>query len=171
MLIAAATGLFLDRRTDFAHHHQRAIDRVDALLPQTQCGACGYPGCRPYASAIIEQSARINACPPGGQHTVDSLSDLLGRERAPLDIVSGALVQQLAWIDEDLCIGCTKCIPACPVDAIVGARQQMHTVLNEHCTGCELCISPCPVDCIEMRAAPTDLGTWKWPEPQRQFMT
>ncbi|HEY1284217.1 MAG TPA: RnfABCDGE type electron transport complex subunit B [Steroidobacteraceae bacterium] len=124
---------------------------IDALLPQTQCTRCGYAGCRPYADAIAAGEARINQCPPGGAATIDALAKLLGREPLalnPANGVEGPLT--VAQIDEDRCIGCAKCLPPCPVDAIVGARKQMHTVLVDLCTGCELCIAPCPVDCIVM---------------------
>jgi len=124
---------------------------IDSLLPQTQCTRCGYNGCRPYAEAIVAGSAQINQCPPGGAATIASLAALLGREVIPLNPANG--VEQpprVAEIDEERCIGCAKCLPPCPVDAIVGARRQMHTVIAELCTGCELCIAPCPVDCIIM---------------------
>ena len=127
------------------------VDRIDALLPQTQCEQCGYPGCRPYAEAIARGEADINQCPPGGQATIDSLAGLLDRASRPLDPAHGDYrPPRVAWIDESICIGCTKCIQACPVDAIVGARQRMHTVIAEECTGCDLCLAPCPVDCIHM---------------------
>jgi electron transport complex protein RnfB len=126
-------------------------DDIDALLPQTQCTRCGYGGCRPYAEAIANDGAQINQCPPGGAATIESLAKLLHREPLPLNPANGiegpALVAQ---IEEALCIGCAKCLPPCPVDAIVGARKQMHTVILELCTGCELCVAPCPVDCIRM---------------------
>ena len=127
------------------------VDEVDRLLPQTQCAQCGYPGCRPYAQAIVEQGAPINLCPPGGADTVRRLASLLGRETLPLaePPPDGPVV---AVIDEAVCIGCTHCRSACPVDAIVGAHQLMHTVIQSECTGCELCIAPCPVDCISLRS-------------------
>jgi electron transport complex protein RnfB len=129
----------------------RLVEKVNDLLPQTQCAQCGYAGCRPYAQAIIEQRAPINLCPPGGEATVARLADLLGRETLPL--AEPAVAQAaVATIDEALCIGCTHCRTACPVDAIVGAHQLMHTVIESECTGCELCVAPCPVDCIQMRA-------------------
>jgi electron transport complex protein RnfB len=128
------------------------VDEVDRLLPQTQCAQCGYPGCRPYAQAIVDGTADINLCPPGGDDTVRRLASLLGREPLPLAEAppEGRVV---AVIDEAVCIGCTHCLSACPVDAIVGAHQLMHTVIESECTGCELCIAPCPVDCIRLRSA------------------
>ncbi len=124
------------------------VDRVDELLPQTQCAQCGYPGCRPYAKAIIDGNADINLCPPGGEDTVRRLARLLGREALPL---AQSMQPAVAVIDESACIGCYHCRDACPVDAIVGAPQFMHTVVASECTGCELCVAPCPVDCISMR--------------------
>ncbi len=138
-------------------------DQVNALLPQTQCGQCGYPGCKPYSEAIANGEA-INRCPPGGEATIQALADLLGVEPQPLDAEEKP--KQVAFIREDECIGCTKCIQACPVDAILGAAKQMHTVIVSECTGCDLCVEPCPVDCIEMRPLPTTLQTWKWELPK-----
>lgn len=134
----------------------RLIERIDDLLPQTQCGRCTFTGCRPYANALARGEADINQCPPGGQATMLALAQLLSRTPKPIDPGFGVMPAQpaVAWIDEPACIGCTKCIQACPVDAIVGASKFMHTVLAAQCTGCELCIPPCPVDCIEMRPAP-----------------
>lgn len=126
-------------------------DDIDALLPQTQCTRCGYSGCKPYAQAIASGAAGINQCPPGGAATIAALAALLEREIQPLNPSNGVEGPPLvARIDETACIGCAKCLPPCPVDAIVGARKQMHTVLVEICTGCELCVAPCPVDCISM---------------------
>ena len=126
-------------------------DDIDALLPQTQCTRCGYQGCRPYAEAIARGEAEINQCPPGGGATIAGLAALLSRDALPLNPAHGAEGPPLvALIDETACIGCAKCLPPCPVDAIIGARKQMHTVVVELCTGCELCIAPCPVDCISM---------------------
>ena len=125
--------------------------RIDALLPQTQCTQCGYDGCRPYAEAIAAGEADINQCPPGGDEGVERLAALLHRAARPLDPGRGPpRAPQVAVIDEDDCIGCAKCIRACPVDAIVGAPQVMHTVIASWCTGCELCLPPCPVDCIAL---------------------
>lgn len=124
---------------------------IDELLPQTQCTRCGYSGCRPYAEAIANGAADINQCPPGGTETIVALAALTGRKLAPLNRDNGIeAAPTVAYIDEDRCIGCTRCLPPCPVDAIVGAPRVMHTVIAELCTGCELCIAPCPVDCISM---------------------
>ncbi|HYL18800.1 MAG TPA: electron transport complex subunit RsxB [Burkholderiales bacterium] len=126
-------------------------DQIDALLPQTQCTKCGYPACRPYADAIARGEAQINQCPPGGAEGIAKLATLLGRDVLPLNPANGQeRGRTAALIDESLCIGCTLCIQACPVDAIVGAPKLMHTVLLQHCTGCDLCLPPCPVDCIAM---------------------
>ncbi len=125
--------------------------RIDALLPQTQCTQCGYDGCRPYSEAIAAGEADINQCPPGGDAGIAMLAALLAREPKPLNPANGLYrPPQVAMIDEEVCIGCTKCIQACPVDAIVGASKLMHTVIASWCTGCELCIPPCPVDCIAL---------------------
>jgi len=141
------------------------VDQIDSLLPQTQCGQCGYPGCRPYAEAIANGDA-INKCPPGGQNTIEALADLLDVEAIPLDDEHGQeQVKMVAFIREDECIGCTKCIQACPVDAILGAAKQMHTVITDECTGCDLCVEPCPVDCIDMIPVETTIANWKWPSP------
>ncbi|MCU1782079.1 electron transport complex subunit RsxB [Pseudomonas sp. 13B_2.1_Bac1] len=126
------------------------IQRIDALLPQTQCGKCGHPGCKPYAEGIARGEA-INKCPPGGQETIAGLALLLRVPALELDTSRGEAPAQVAYIREAECIGCTKCIQACPVDAIVGAAKLMHTVIVDECTGCDLCVAPCPVDCIEIR--------------------
>jgi electron transport complex protein RnfB len=129
--------------------------RIDAILPQTQCTKCGYAGCRPYAEAIAAGEADIDRCPPGGDAGVARLALLLHRAAKPLDPAYGTYrAPQVAVIDEETCIGCTKCIQACPVDAIVGASKLMHTVIASWCTGCELCLPPCPVDCIDLVAVP-----------------
>jgi Na+-translocating ferredoxin:NAD+ oxidoreductase subunit B len=129
----------------------RLVDEIDALLPQTQCTRCGYDGCRPYSEAIARDLAPINQCPPGGSATIAALAGLLHREKLPLNPDNGVEGPALvAVVDENRCIGCVKCLPPCPVDAIVGARKQVHTVIAALCTGCELCVSPCPVDCIRM---------------------
>jgi electron transport complex protein RnfB len=135
--------------------------QIDALLPQTQCTLCGYSGCMPYARAIAKGAADINQCPPGGDAGVARLAALLGRKTKPLNPAHGApRTRALALIDEARCIGCTLCIQACPVDAIVGAARLMHTVIAELCTGCELCLPPCPVDCIAMVPLPQAQAAW-----------
>ncbi|WP_269495367.1 RnfABCDGE type electron transport complex subunit B [Castellaniella sp. S9] len=139
-------------------------DAIDALLPQTQCTQCGYDGCRPYAEAMAAGQADINRCPPGGPRTIAALAALLGRPERALDPARGSHQPlHVALIDEEHCIGCTLCIQACPVDAIIGANQLMHTVLAADCTGCERCVAPCPVDCITMVPAGRD---WR-PEDAR----
>lgn len=125
------------------------------MLPQTQCTRCGYPACRDYAQAIANGDADINQCPPGGDAGIAALAHLLGRERKPLNPDNGVeKPAQVAFIDEAVCIGCTKCIQACPVDAIIGTSKMMHTVLTDECSGCELCVPACPVDCIAMLPIP-----------------
>ncbi|MFJ4494816.1 electron transport complex subunit RsxB [Pseudomonas atacamensis] len=131
------------------------LQRIDALLPQTQCGKCGHPGCKPYAQGIVDGEP-INKCPPGGDETIAALAELLKIPLLELDISRGPAPPQIAFIREAECIGCTKCIQACPVDAIVGAAKLMHTVLIDECTGCDLCVAPCPVDCIEMHPLPAN---------------
>jgi electron transport complex protein RnfB len=148
------------------------VDKVDAILPQTQCGQCGFAGCRPYAEAITRGEADINRCPPGGEAVIMALSDLLGVDPKPLDDEVGEETPKLvAFIDEQTCIGCTLCIQACPVDAILGAAKQMHTIIESECTGCELCVEPCPVDCITMEPLKEDLSSWKWPYPVTEEKT
>jgi electron transport complex protein RnfB len=157
IVLATAAGIataLASRRSN--EDRDRLIAEIDALLPQTQCGRCSYSGCRPYAAALANGEADINQCPPGGDTTAAALARLLGREPRPVDPHFGSVPAHpaVAWIDETACIGCVKCIQACPVDAIVGASRFMHTVIAAQCTGCELCIPPCPVDCIVMRPAP-----------------
>ncbi len=130
------------------------VDEIDAILPQTQCGLCGFPGCKPYATAIAEGRADINQCPPGGVEGIVELADLLGVEFKPFGAGTVLKPKSVAFIDENLCIGCALCLPACPVDAISGASKQMHTIIAALCTGCELCVAPCPVDCISMNPLP-----------------
>ena len=147
------------------------VDQIDNLLPQTQCGQCGHPGCKPYAQAIADGEA-INRCPPGGETTIKALADLLGVEAIALDAEHGAeAIRTIAYIREDECIGCTKCIQACPVDAILGAAKQMHTVIVAECTGCDLCLEPCPVDCIDMLPVETTPLSWHWQQPKQLIAT
>ncbi|MBA5249723.1 MAG: electron transport complex subunit RsxB [Gammaproteobacteria bacterium] len=125
------------------------VDQIDAILPQTQCGQCDFPGCRPYAEALAKGEAQVNQCPPGGQEGADALAELLGVETLLLSEVHGEnTTNHVVYVDEKLCIGCTLCIQACPVDAFVGASKVMTTVIESECTGCDLCIPVCPVDCI-----------------------
>lgn len=142
-------------------------DAIDAVLPQTQCTRCGYPACRPYAEAIARGEAAINQCPPGGDAGIRLLAKLTGQSYQPLNPANGIEVPRaIAVIDETRCIGCTVCIRACPVDAIVGGFKHMHTVLIDDCTGCELCVAPCPVDCISMQA-PKESAAWTDEDAQR----
>ncbi len=143
-------------------------DRLEDLLPQTQCTKCGYPSCRRYAEAIADGGASYNQCPPGGAEGVARLASVLGKEVIPINPVNGAERERpVAVIDEAACIGCTLCIQACPVDAIAGAAKQMHTVIPELCTGCDLCVAPCPVDCIAMvSVTPGNTGWSAWSSSQ-----
>jgi len=143
-------------------------DQLEDLLPQTQCTKCGYAGCRPYAEAMAEGAANINQCPPGGAEGVARLAKLLGRAIIPINPVNGVeRARPVAFIDEALCIGCTLCIQACPVDAILGATKQMHTILPDLCTGCDLCVAPCPVDCITMLPVTGERTGWDaWSQQQ-----
>lgn len=162
-IIALIFGLILGfAAVRFKVQGDPLVDQIDEILPQTQCGQCGYPGCRPYAEAIANGD-EINKCPPGGDATIQKLSELTGREAKPLDEAHGVEDEKkVAYIREDECIGCTKCIQACPVDAIIGANKQMHTVIADECTGCDLCVEPCPVDCIDMLPVKTKAERWKW---------
>ena len=164
-ILAAVFGLLLGYAAiRFRVEGNPIAEQIDALLPQTQCGQCGYPGCKPYAEAIAKGEAPINKCVPGGTTTVIALAELLGREPEPIE---GGVEKPkaIAVIDERECIGCTLCIQACPVDAIMGAAKQLHAVIASECTGCELCLKPCPVECIHMVPIPTDTTNWKWPFP------
>lgn len=166
--LAAVFGLILGYASvRFKVDGDPLADKVDSLLPQTQCGQCTFPGCRPYAEAIAKGEAPINQCPPGGETTMLALADLLDVE--PLDLnekdIKESDMPEVAIIIEEDCIGCTLCIQACPVDAIVGAAKLMHTVIESECTGCELCLPPCPVDCIIMKPLDTTIDNWKWKQP------
>ncbi len=142
------------------------VEKINQVLPQTQCGQCGHPGCKPYAEAIAQGEA-INRCPPGGEAGIKALADLLELDVIPLDESHGQeALPTVVIIREDECIGCTKCIQACPVDAIVGSSKQMHTVITSECTGCDLCIPPCPVDCIDILTLPITPNNWTWQNPK-----
>ncbi len=169
-LLAVTFGLLLGfAAIRFKVEEDPIVDQIDRLLPQTQCGQCGFPGCRPYAEAIARGEADINQCPPGGEAVIQALADLLGRDPKPLNEEHGQHKEKMvAVIDEQVCIGCTLCIQACPVDAILGAAKQMHTVIADECTGCELCIPPCPVDCIHMVPVKKTLADWVWPYPEEE---
>lgn len=165
--LAAILGLLLGYAAiKFQVKGDPLAEKIDKLLPQTQCGQCTFPGCRPYAEAIAKGEADINQCPPGGEDTMKALAELLGVEPKPLDAEHEANpIPLVAVIDETICIGCTLCIKACPVDAIVGTSKLMHTVIASECTGCKLCLPPCPVDCITMEPQTVEPTTWKWPYP------
>jgi len=165
--LAAVIGLVLGYTAiRFRVESDPIVDQIDALLPQTQCGQCGFAGCRPYAEAIAAGGADINQCPPGGEATIQALADLLGQDPKPLNPEHGEHTEKtVVVIDEQACIGCTLCIQACPVDAIVGAAKQMHTVIASECTGCNLCIPPCPVECIHVVPVKANILTWTWPKP------
>lgn len=164
-LLGLVSGLILG----FAAYRFRTkedplANTIDSLLPQSQCGQCGYPGCRPYAEAVANNGEAINKCIPGGEAVMMKIAETLGVEPQPMDddIAQEATIRKVAFIDEDNCIGCTKCIQACPVDAIVGTNKSLHTVVAEICTGCDLCLPPCPTDCITMIPIQPTTSTWKW---------
>ncbi len=168
--IAALIGIALSIRSSLvfwystSNQQKTLIDQINALLPQTQCGQCGFEGCLPYARAIARGSA-INQCPPGGEATIIRLAQLLNDYPKPLNPAHGRIEPiKIAFIREAECIGCTKCIQACPVDAIIGGAKLMHTVIASECTGCDLCVAPCPVDCIDMLALPAQ-NPWQWQLP------
>lgn len=172
-LLALLFGLLLGYASiRFKVEADPIVDQIDSILPQTQCGQCSYAGCRPYAEAIAAGEAEINRCPPGGEAGIQALADLLGRDPIPLDEEVGEEqdTPMVAIIDEQVCIGCTLCLQACPVDAILGAAKSMHTVIENECTGCELCLEPCPVDCIHMQPVDEDFHNWKWPYPDTLYL-
>lgn len=172
LALASFLGLMLGlAAVKFRVEGDPLVDLIDKKLPQTQCGQCGYPGCRPYAEAVAGGEA-INLCIPGGEPTMLELAELMNTD--PMPMGEEAVEPQkpmVAFIDEDLCIGCVLCIKACPVDAILGATKQMHTVIKDECTGCELCVPVCPVDCIEMISEPVTTQNWVWPNPDEIFQS
>ena len=160
-LVAAGLARFSRMPTDNATaQREKLIDRIEDCLPRTQCAQCGYPGCRPYAEALLDRTIGIDKCPPGGTQTVKRLAELLGE--APNASVPPTPQVRIARIIEADCIGCALCLPACPTDAIVGAHRFMHTVIAADCTGCELCLAPCPVDCIELISPEPDPARIAW---------
>ena len=167
IFLAALIGIILGISSiKFKVEGDPIIDKIDSILPQTQCGQCGFPGCKPYATAIANGAADINQCPPGGDEGIHKLADLLGVEYKPLNAEHGEpKPKSVAVIDEKTCIGCTLCIQACPVDAILGSAKHMHTIIEKECTGCELCLPPCPVDCIDMAPIKENAENWKWKYP------
>lgn len=173
-LLALFFGLLLAYAAErFKVEGNPVVEQIDQHLPQLQCGKCGYAGCHAYAEAVAKGEAEINLCPPGGENTMLTLAKLLDRPPRPLEggMEAQEPIPRVAVIDENLCIGCTLCIQACPVDAILGAAKLMHTVIASECTGCELCLPPCPVECIQMVPLPRELNTWKWPYPAKFFAT
>ena len=168
-LMAGLFGLILGYAAiRFKVEGNPVVDQIDALLPQTQCGQCTYPGCRPYAEAIAAGEVSINQCPPGGKEVINALASLLDVEALEPNSEHGEHhpLPLVALIDEQTCIGCTLCIQACPVDAILGSARHMHTVIADECTGCELCLPPCPVDCIVMKTTRQTIDDWKWSKPE-----
>jgi len=162
--LALFAGVVLAIATRVFHVEGNPIaQQIENLLPQTQCGQCGYPGCKPYANAVAKGDVAINHCVPGGERTMISIAELMGVE--PKAVAEDAAEPMVAFIREDECIGCTLCIKACPVDVIIGAPKHYHTVIADHCTGCNLCLEPCPVDCIDMLIKPELLEHWSWPLP------
>ncbi|QAB15215.1 electron transport complex subunit RsxB [Hydrogenovibrio thermophilus] len=143
-------------------------EQIDRVLPQTQCGQCGFPGCKPYAEALANGESEVNLCVPGGHEVMIQIAEITHREPKEMEAEPEEIdTKIIAKIDEDLCIGCVHCIKACPVDAIVGATKMMHTVIESECTGCEKCVPVCPVDCIDMIPEEPTPQTWAWPEPAR----
>lgn len=167
VLLCIAIGYGFSHLSASENQTEALVNRINDCLPQTQCAQCDYPGCRPYAEAIAKGEANINQCPPGGDTTIQSLANILGVPVIALNAEHGVQkTPQVALIDEAACIGCTLCIPPCPVDAIVGSTKLMHTVIAEDCTGCELCIEPCPVDCISLIPAKPEVSQWLHPKPE-----
>ena len=167
LALAVAFGLLLGyAAVRFKVDGDPVADMIDQKLPQTQCGQCGYPGCKPYAKALAKGEAEVNLCIPGGEPTMLEIAEILKKDPKPMAAeATEPKPPMVALIDENLCIGCVLCIKACPVDAILGATKMMHTVIAKECTGCELCIPVCPVDCISMVTEEVSSKNWKWPQP------
>jgi electron transport complex protein RnfB len=171
--LALAFGLILGFAAQFFHvEGDPLVEKIEALLPQSQCGQCGYAGCHPYAEAVAHGEADINLCVPGGEQTISGIADLMGVDPKPLDTeaAAGSTHTGVVAIDEHNCIGCTLCIQACPVDAIIGAAKQMHTVIESECTGCGLCVPVCPVECIHPVDVRPTIETWQWPSPYEPLL-
>lgn len=167
IVVLSLSGLVFGLLLGYAAHRftvtgDPLVEKIDNLLPQSQCGQCGYPGCRPYAEAISTQNEKINLCAPGGEAVMLKIAALLNIAPQPGESDEAVPPRLLALIDEDNCIGCTKCIQSCPVDAIIGAPRVLHTVMNSLCTGCKLCMAPCPTQCIAMVPVATTPASWKW---------
>lgn len=162
MALAAGVGLGFAARK-FRVEGNPLAERLEEVLPATNCGNCGYPGCRPYAEALASgDTVEISLCTPGGELAMEAVAEILGVDPVAMEVDSGP---RIAYIHEDKCIGCTACIKACPVDAIVGANKQSHTVIAEWCTDCDACVEPCPVDCIEMVPLQQTIYDWRWNKP------
>ena len=166
LIIVAIIALILGAILGFASIKLKVesdpiVEKIDAILPQSQCAQCGYPGCKPYAEAVAN-GEDITKCIPGGQPVVVKIADLLGVEVPATDFEEGEPEAMVALIHEDMCIGCTKCIQACPVDAIIGTNKSMHTVIPDLCTGCTLCVAPCPTSCITMEPLEKNINDWNW---------
>lgn len=147
----------------FAVDENPLADEIEALLPNSQCGQCGFPGCKPLAQAIVEGQAEINSCPPGGRVLAEKIADIMGVD---VNSIGEPVAPMLASINAELCTGCTRCYKVCPTDAIVGANKQIHSVINKACTGCAKCQEACPEDCIELQPEGLSLNNWHWPKPQ-----
>lgn len=161
VILAITFGLMLGfAAVQFKVDADPTAEKIEDILPQTQCGQCGYPGCKPYAEAVANGEAAINLCTPGGQDAINKIADIMGVDPEPAE--GEDETPKVAFINEDMCIGCTKCIAACPVDAIIGTNRQIHTILASECTGCNLCVAPCPTECIQLVPVKETPYTWKW---------
>lgn len=167
VILAITFGLLLGfAAVQFKVDADPTAEKIEEILPQTQCGQCGYPGCKPYAEAITNGEAAINLCTPGGQDAINKIANIMGVD-PELANAEEDNVKKVAFINEDMCIGCTKCMAACPVDAIIGTNRQIHTILENECTGCNLCVAPCPTECIQLIPVKETPHTWKWDLPSQ----